>query len=59
MNRRHHLLLCALAGSGCARSPEPTGFEPPSSNGFRLRLENAANPEQWTEAGPFTIRGAH
>ena len=35
-----------------------TGFGPPSSDVMRLRLENAANPDQYTEAGPFTISGA-
>lgn len=34
-----------------------TGFGPASSDQVRLRLENARNPDQWTEAGPFTIRG--
>lgn len=35
-----------------------TGFGPQSSDAVRLRLENAANPDQWTEAGPFTVSGA-
>lgn len=35
-----------------------TGFGIASSDVVRLRLENAGNPDQWTEAGPFTIRGA-
>lgn len=35
-----------------------TGFGMPASDLMRLRLENAADPNQWTEAGPFTIRGA-
>lgn len=35
-----------------------TGFGPASSDQIRLRLENARNPDQWTEAGPFTITGA-
>ena len=35
-----------------------TGFGPASSDVMRLRLENAANPDQYTEAGPFTIRGS-
>lgn len=35
-----------------------TGFGPASSDAMRLRMENARNPDQWTEAGPFTIRGA-
>lgn len=34
-----------------------TGFGPSSSDQVRLRLENAADPQQWTEAGPFTITG--
>ena len=34
-----------------------TGFGIVSSDVVRLRLENAANPDQWTETGPFTIRG--
>jgi hypothetical protein len=34
-----------------------TGFGPASSDLIRLRLENARNPDQWTEAGPFTITG--
>lgn len=34
-----------------------TGFGPASSDQVRLRLENAADPQQWTEAGPFTIVG--
>jgi hypothetical protein len=34
-----------------------SGFGVASSDQVRLRLENAANPEQWTEAGPFTVTG--
>jgi hypothetical protein len=34
-----------------------TGFGPTSSDDIRLRLENVADPDQWTEAGPFTITG--
>ena len=34
-----------------------TGFGPASSDVMRLRLENAANPDQYTEVGPFTITG--
>jgi hypothetical protein len=34
-----------------------TGFGVASSGQVRLRLENAANPDQWTEAGPFTVSG--
>lgn len=34
-----------------------TGFGVASSDQVRLRLENAANPDQWTEAGPFTVTG--
>ncbi len=34
-----------------------TGFGPASSDAMRLRLENARNPDQWTEIGPFTITG--
>jgi hypothetical protein len=34
-----------------------TGFGPASDDQIRLRLENARNPDQWTEAGPFTIVG--
>ncbi|MEP6475220.1 MAG: hypothetical protein ABJC74_15960 [Gemmatimonadota bacterium] len=34
-----------------------TGFGPASSDAMRLRLENARNPDQWTEVGPFTITG--
>lgn len=34
-----------------------TGFGVTSSDQVRLRLENARNPDQWTEAGPFTIVG--
>jgi hypothetical protein len=32
-----------------------TGFGMPASDLMRLRLENAADPNQRTEAGPFTI----
>ena len=32
-----------------------TGFGPDSSNQVRLRLENATDPTQFVEAGPFTI----
>lgn len=35
-----------------------TGFGISESNQVRLRLENAEDPNQWTEAGPFTIQGA-
>lgn len=34
-----------------------TGFGPASSDQIRLRMENARNPDQWTESGPFTIMG--
>lgn len=34
-----------------------TGFGPTSSDAVKLRLENAANADQWTEAGPFTVTG--
>ena len=34
-----------------------TGFGPASSDMMRLRLENAANPDQYAEVGPFTITG--
>ncbi len=32
-----------------------SGFGVGSSDQVRLRLENAANPDQWTEVGPFTV----
>lgn len=34
-----------------------TGFGVGSSDQIRLRMENARDPNQWTEAGPFTITG--
>lgn len=34
-----------------------TGFGPASDDQIRMRLENARNPDQWTETGPFTVVG--
>ena len=34
-----------------------TGFGISSSDQVRLRMENARDPNQWTEAGPFTVTG--
>lgn len=59
---RGMILTNVTARSGSASWSVPTGFVtgfgPSSSDRVRLRMENAADPEQWTEAGPFVVRGA-
>ena len=56
------ILTNVAAHSGSASWTVPngfvTGFGPASSDQVRLRMENAADPEQWTEAGPLVVRGA-